>query len=144
MQLKSIVVNKSWGGFSLSYEGVMAYAKNKGIKLFAYVDKRDERGDLLPLEEKNRFKSYSGEEKAFIIYYFTKPLKDGDYDENSYFSESDIKRDDPALVKTVKQLKEKANGNCARLVIVKIPNDVEWEIDDYDGMETVHEKHRSW
>ena len=26
----------------------------------------------------------------------------------------------------------------------EIPDDVEWEIDDYDGIETIHEVHRSW
>ena len=28
--------------------------------------------------------------------------------------------------------------------IIEIPDDIEWEIDNYDGIESIHEKHRSW
>lgn len=39
---------------------------------------------------------------------------------------------------------KKSNGRLAKLEIVNIPDDIEWEIDEYDGIETVHEQHRSW
>ena len=55
-----------------------------------------------------------------------------------------IKRDDPVLVNAVKLLGKKANGPYAELEIVKVPKGVEWVIDEYDGMETVQEAHRSW
>lgn len=49
------------------------------------------------------------------------------------------------LVKAVEQLGSKnASSQSARLQIVEIPDDVDWEISDYDGQESVHEKHRSW
>jgi len=44
----------------------------------------------------------------------------------------------------VKELGKKSWGRCAELKIVEIPNGIEYEIDNYDGVETVHEKHRSW
>jgi len=56
----------------------------------------------------------------------------------------DIKRDDPKLVECVEKLKNKANGSCAELEVVEIPDGVVWEIDEYDGVETIREKHRSW
>lgn len=55
-----------------------------------------------------------------------------------------IQRNDPQLVKCVETLGKKANGKCAKLKVVEIPNDVDWEITDYDGVETIEEKHRSW
>lgn len=55
-----------------------------------------------------------------------------------------IKRNDTALVKTVLDLGKKANGRFASLQVIEIPDDVKYEIDDYDGMETIHEVHRSW
>lgn len=55
-----------------------------------------------------------------------------------------MKRNDPRLVAVVEELGEAANGRFAKLSIVEIPDDVDWEIDDYDGMETIREKHRSW
>ena len=35
--MKSIVINACYGGFGLSYEAVMLYAKKKGMELYAYV-----------------------------------------------------------------------------------------------------------
>lgn len=48
------------------------------------------------------------------------------------------------LVEAVKKLGDKANGSLAELLIVAIPDDIEWSMDDYDGVETIHENHRSW
>lgn len=56
----------------------------------------------------------------------------------------DIERNDPNLVKVVESLGEEANGQFSRLKVVEIPDDIEWFIDDYDGVETIHEKHRIW
>ena len=54
-------------------------------------------------------------------------------------------RTNKKLIDAIKKigLKE-ASEECALLGIVDIPDDVEWEIEDYMGMETVHEVHRSW
>jgi hypothetical protein len=57
---------------------------------------------------------------------------------------NDIERNDPALVATVEELGELAGGWAADLQIVDIPDDANWEINEYDGMESVHEKHRRW
>ena len=56
----------------------------------------------------------------------------------------DVARNDPILVQVVAELGEKANGLYSQLNIVEIPNDVEWELDEYDGREWVAEKHRRW
>lgn len=53
-------------------------------------------------------------------------------------------RTDPALIKVVKKLGEEANDEYAELKIVEIPDGTKFEIDDYDGIETIHEVHRSW
>jgi len=55
----------------------------------------------------------------------------------------DIKRDDPALVNVVDQLGGDM-GSGTKLKVVEIPNDVQWEISEYDGWEHVAEKHRRW
>lgn len=56
----------------------------------------------------------------------------------------DIPRDDPYLVKVVKELGMSANGPNANLKIVEVPGDVDWIICEYDGAEWVAEKHRTW
>ena len=57
---------------------------------------------------------------------------------------ADIERDDEKLVAVVEELAEKANTILSNLVVVSIPEDVEWTIQDYDGIEWVAEKHRTW
>lgn len=39
---------------------------------------------------------------------------------------------------------EWCSGYCAKLKVVEIPDDVEWEIEEYDGIEWVSEVHRIW
>jgi len=58
--------------------------------------------------------------------------------------EDDIKRNNPILVEIIEQLGEAANGGFAELKVVEIPNDVQWQIAEYDGKEWVAEKHRTW
>ena len=55
-----------------------------------------------------------------------------------------IARDDLYLVKVVEELGPRANGDFAKLKIVDIPADVEWQIAEYDGHEWIAEKHRTW
>ena len=50
----------------------------------------------------------------------------------------DLDRNDPDLVKVVETLGKDANGDCAKLRVVEIPdNATDWEYDDYDGMESI-------
>jgi hypothetical protein len=56
----------------------------------------------------------------------------------------EIKRNDPILVEIVEQLGEDAGHRFAQLKVVEIPDDVVWEIEEYDGNEWIAEKHRTW
>ena len=53
-------------------------------------------------------------------------------------------RTDPLLIKVIEELGEDANGSCAKLTIVEIPDGIDYEIDEYDGIEHIAEKHRTW
>lgn len=54
-------------------------------------------------------------------------------------------RQDPRLIAAIEKVGEdEASGELAKVRVVEIPDGVEWEIDEYDGVETIHEKHRSW
>ena len=54
-------------------------------------------------------------------------------------------RENKNLIEAIEKIGEKkSSGSLAELRIVEIPDDVEWEIDDYDGMESIHETHRVW
>lgn len=55
-----------------------------------------------------------------------------------------IPRDDKRLVQVVEELKGEANGHCAELKVVSIPDDVSWVIAKANGSEHVSEQHRTW
>ena len=69
-------------------------------------------------------------------------LKGAELTDNFY--DRDIPRDDPILIQVFEELGDAANGSCADLKIVDIPDDVEWQIEEYDGNEWVAERHRTW
>jgi hypothetical protein len=60
------------------------------------------------------------------------------------FYDRDIARDDPYLVKIVKEMGMAANGSHANLKIVEVPADVDWMVQEYDGAEWIAEAHRTW
>jgi hypothetical protein len=138
--MQKIVINKCYGGFGISHEAIMAYAKLSGIKLYAYVNAR--RADT-------NFSKYieydpKSDESYFCIHYSSIPYEESNDINKGYFSTHDIKRDDPILIKVVEELGEAAAGRHAKLKIVEIPDGVVWELDEYDGMESIDEVHQSW
>lgn len=56
----------------------------------------------------------------------------------------EIPRDDPVLVQIVEEMGEDADGMYSELGIVEIPEDVNWYVEEYDGLEWVAERHRTW
>ncbi len=139
--MQRITVNACYGGFGLSYAGVMEYARRAGLTIYAY-DRDRSKG--------NGFDHYvphppDSDEGLFTTYATALLNPDGTLPPKTHWSYSDISRNDPHLIATVEALgSEKASGKCAELKIVEIPDDVEWQIGEYDGMETVEESHRSW
>ena len=69
-------------------------------------------------------------------------------DDEFYISPYDFhsweKRSDQDLVRIVEELGEKSWGRFAELNVVEIPDDVEFQVMEYDGIEWVAEKHRTW
>lgn len=53
-------------------------------------------------------------------------------------------RTDLKLVECVETLGDIASGSLAELKVVEIPDDVDWYIDEYDGIEWIAETHRTW
>ena len=113
-----IVVNKCFGGFSVS---------RKAVEFMA------ERGNEQAKAELDEILSGKYANAAYDIYF--------GYSEKF---ESEYNRTDPDLILAVETLKDEANSSCSKLKVVEIPDGIEWEITDYDGVETIHENHRTW
>jgi hypothetical protein len=63
-------------------------------------------------------------------------------------SSDSYRRDDPILIRIIETLGLPASaGNFSKLKIIELPDDVPddgWVVQEYDGMEWVAEKHRTW
>ena len=110
-----VVINCDFGGFGLSDEASRLYLTKKRIGW---------------TEEKTGFMSLTN-------------FKIGS-NSDDYFWDHQLERNDPVLIEVIEELGKKANGKYANLKIVEIPNDVEWQVEEYDGMEHIAEKHRTW
>lgn len=136
-----IVVNKCFGGFGLSNKAIKRYLELTGRECYFYE------------QTKYNFKcgrdeySITNEDNnGMFVHCLTKFLGNtiDKVPEEYYFSHYEIERTNPNLIKVIDELGDEANGRCANLMVVEIPDNVNWEIDDYDGIETIHEVHRSW
>ena len=113
--MPNVIANNCYGGFGLSTKAILRYSEIKGII-------------IVPIKGN------------YGINYYVNGIVDDDH----YFSDYDIKRDDPALVQVVIELGKDANGPHAELRVAEVPDGVEWFIDEYDGIETIREVHRTW
>lgn len=139
--MKEVVINSCFGGFGLSPKAVMEYAKLSGFNVYPYVTDYGS-GDY------NKTTRWNNGDNDMCIYWLKEDIGDNPSSEKlnnaEWFHEHEIQRDDKILIQVVRKLKDKANGICALLNIVEIPDDVEYQIEEYDGNEHIAEKHRIW
>ena len=62
---------------------------------------------------------------------------------NKEYVNREVSRSDPFLIEAIQKAKN-PNGICADITIVEIPDDVKWQIEEYDGSEWIAEVHRTW
>lgn len=85
---------------------------------------------------------FSLSEKAQKLFCQYSMIEWKDWQEDwSYY---DIERNDQYLVRVIEELGDEANGRFSELKVVNIPDEVEWQLEEYDGLEWVAEKHRIW
>jgi len=150
-----IVINACYGGFSLSPQAIKYLAKVAGKKCYFFKGGLGEH-EFTPVNMEDIkglfFSAFSIPNPGEVLKY-KKPwhemtMKEKDASNKLYNSVSlssrDYDRTDPKLIECVEKLGDKANGSCAKLRVIEIPDGIDYEIDEYDGFESVEEKHRSW
>lgn len=158
--MKKIVINKCHGGFWLSNEAIKAYATLKQISLYFFKQDRGSQNRYTLISDQEAFNSSVFDVTPFKTHAlpFELSLRNCDWNDltpeqrQAYndmynelsFNQHDISRDDEHLIQVIESLGSKANGHCAELSIVEIPDDVDWVIQEYDGYEWVAERHRTW
>lgn len=138
-----VAINRCYGGFGLSHEAILRYFEIKGItvypeqsqdywKFWTYWTVKPE--DRIESKEGDAFYAMSMEDR--------RAYNQAHSEQTVY--ERDIARNDPALIQAIEELGEAAAGAHAELVIVEVPDDANWQIEEYDGMEHIAETHRTW
>lgn len=139
-----VVINDCYGGFGLSdaaYEKLIEW----GVPVRRYIKQKRDPDTMKYLPEPNNegqviFDSdlVAPSEQSKLELSMRKLC--GRY--SDYWL--DDMRNHDLLVRVVEELGDKASGKFAELKVVEIPDDVEWQIEQYDGCEHVAEKHRIW
>ncbi len=142
-----VAINNKYGGFSLSALAVQELAKlnNKPCYFFDYEK------NPITLEEA---------ETTFMFFAYSVPnpqdYKLNERDEDGLFKSANERaelislnthpknRHDPKLIQVIEQLGEKANAKFSKLKIVEIPDETDYVIEEYDGLEHIAEVHKTW
>jgi hypothetical protein len=142
--MTKIVVNRKHGGFGLSIKAQMRYLDLIGKRCYFY-ERTKWAHENNGVEEYTKISPKKAED-SFIAYSITEDLgkKIEKLPNDIHWYDGNLERTDPILVQVVEEMGEKANSRYSELEVVTIPDDVDWEIDEYDGYESIHEKHRSW
>jgi len=150
-----VILNKCYGGFMLSNKAQFEYYRRKGTPAFAY----------------DRVTDWQTHETTFVRVYNANQTVEGpsawgllwlNVDVGEQFradfgfipesvptesilrpSTNDL-RVDPIAIAIVEEMGDEASGWASELEVVEIPDGMDWVIDDYDGIETLHEKVRTW
>lgn len=127
-----IVINRCYGGYGLSKEAVMRYAELAGLTLYPEDFTWGNHFYTIPVAEYKKLHDEAVESKDWSAV------------SGKYFSDNDIERTDPLLIQVVEELGEGSWGKYSELKVVNIPDHVEWQLKEYDGMESIAEVHQTW
>jgi len=124
-----VVVNTCSGGFGLSqaaYKRLIELGVPEGPYINPTFNPATERYDSEPRNEGIIFNTGDADERYWGGYFVTED------------------RTHPLLAQVVEELGAAANDDYAKLKVVEIPDGTDYSIDNYAGIETIHEVHRIW
>jgi len=146
-----VAINKCYGGFGISTEALKELVKMKSDCVESYTPKHYYGGDNKKSPRNDWEKRWVDDLRDYV------PIGDGFLSHRLGFNifynfllwdlkdkHNDNFRANKDLISVIELLGDKANASLAKITIVEIPDDIEWHIEDYDGVESIRENHRSW
>lgn len=121
-----VVINTSFGGFRVS---------KSMLKQLCEQDCSHVQTDS--------FRNYYGEEESVPHFDYEDMILDHERRVVTWEEHSQLERSCPVLVKIVEEM-DTQTRELLFLRVVEIPDDVNWYIENYDGLEHVAEVHRTW
>lgn len=148
-----VVINSCFGGFSLSPAATLRLYERGVPGIATPVDEYyppNERADEMARYPTMAFENVLKKWREYLNDGVPNPKRGSLFltvfspNEQFVLNSRDVPRDNPELIAAVEEMGEAANGACADLKVVEIPDGTDWEISEYDGNEHVAEKHRAW
>ena len=135
-----VVINKCYGGYGLR-DAAYEHLIELGVPVKGYIEEEIGKDNLYKRNPENEGKiifdrDLEKSKTASLMRRFSRYW--------DTWTDTHDGRTDPLVIQVVEELGTKANGQHAELRVVEIPDGIEWEIDEYDGQESIAEKHRSW
>ena len=153
-----VAINVRYGGFSLSRAAVKRMAELQGRACYFFTHDLKQMDHYIPSDEKT-----DGRDLFFTAFDIPNPnevlrnekawhdMSDAEksasnklYEQHCLPSGRLENRTDPLLIRVIEELGDMANGRCAKLKVVEIPDGTDYIIDEYDGNEHIAEAHRTW
>ncbi|MBS6168851.1 MAG: hypothetical protein KIC65_09595 [Firmicutes bacterium] len=143
-----IIINRKYGGFWISNIALEELMQRKGETICFYEMTFDD-------SDKYTYTKTDASNNNLFVAAICNDFGDVFIPENDEQSDEFYKhiirgndwrwRTDTDLINLiVEKGSEFVSSPLSSLEIVEIPDDIEWEIEEYDGMEWISEKHRSW
>lgn len=143
-----VVINVCFGGFGLSdaaYEKLSEW----GVPVRKYIKQdTDEKGRYKPQPANNgevifdRELTPLGQDSMNDIYHKYKDK--ASLSQRYWDGWTRENRTHPLVIRVVEELGNIANGPCAELKVVEIPDGTDYTVEEYDGREHIAEKHETW
>jgi len=143
---KKILINTDIGLFNLSYLASQYYLELSGQNHFFYRCTGDyyEIIDITDIDE-NDNGNYEFIYISLIYQGHIVAIDAFDFDSVFFPGSLDTCRDDENLIKAFEVLGDKCNTEDCKLLIIEIPNNIQYYIEQQDGCgEVVHEYHKQW
>ena len=144
-----VVINVCFGGFSLSPKAELWLWK-RGVKEIGtpvkeyyggdgkFAELHPEHASQWQEEYQEDLKEWRSDKRNRLFSHVFSP------DEKFALNGREIDRQNPLLIECIEKLGKGAYGSCAELKIVEIPDGIDYEISEYDGLEHIAEKHKTW
>lgn len=142
-----IVINSCYGGFGLSPRVLKLYYEK--LNKPCYFLKRKYNSTVLNDNgSTSTYEPVLAEELDKKDYWFASSIPNGTREDlfgKNHISYRSVDRADPLLIEAIEEIGiENAGQRHSKLKIIEIPDWIEYTVEEYDGMEHVAEKHRTW